>query len=491
MNRILCLCLLFAVMFSNAQNNVGIGTNAPNSSSILDLSATDKGFLVPRVTQTQRQSIASPATGLLVFDITVNCFYYYDGAAWLSLCNQPGIQGATGNTGAQGIQGTTGAIGDTGSQGSQGVQGIAGVSGNTGATGPGTICPTASGTYLAVFTSPTDLCNSVLYQNNNRIGLNNTSPNVALDASTANDGLAFPSGSSAQRPATVTAGTMRWNNTLSSMEVYDGTKWLNINTPPIGSTYTQWFTAADPNAIYPNTTWVRTDINNGQFLRAEGGAANVASGGALSGVTQNFAMQDHTHNVTGTALGAGVLTTALDGAHLHNWGGNWSNDDAREFTNDNGDGNGNTLSDGSFWWGGGPATGNPDTRFASISTSGSNPFAGNIWIPYDDNLISNAQNVGTGDNPSQCGSGWDGRETYGNFMGRLNDNCMNHSHTIGMYAHRHWIKTRTTTSNGAHTHTVPNHTHTLNLTGGNMNAGTIATETRPTNVAAIFWRRTN
>jgi len=426
MNRIICLCLLFVAMFANAQNNVGIGTSAPNSSSILDLSATDKGLLVPRVTQTQRQAIAAPATGLLVFDITVNCFYYYDGTAWLSLCNQPGIQGPTGDTGAQGIQGVTGAVGDTGPQG---VQGIPGVTGNTGVTGPGTICPTASGTYLAVFTSPTDLCNSVLYQNNNRIGVNNTTPNVSLDASAGNDGIAFPSGSSAQRPATVTAGTMRWNNTLSSMEVYDGTKWLNINTPPIGSTYTQWFNAADPNAIYPNTTWVRTDINNGQFLRAEGGAANVASGGVLTGITQADALRDHTHTATATAAGAGALNTSSAGAHTH--------------------------------------TG---------TTSGANPVAGNIWIPYDDNLSSDVGGLGVGDNPSQCGSSWDARHTVGNFMGRLNDNCMNHSHTF------------TTSSDGAHTHTIADHTHTVSVT---VNAGGGGAETRPANVAAIFWRRTN
>ncbi len=426
MNKIIGFCLLLAAMFANAQNNVGIGTNAPNSSSILDLSATDKGLLVPRVTQAQRQAIASPATGLLVFDITVNCFFYYDGATWLSLCNQPGIQGPTGDTGAQGIQGVTGATGDTGTQGLQGVQGA---TGNTGATGPGTICPTASGTYLAVFTSPTDLCNSVLYQNNNRIGLNNTTPNVAIDASTANDGIAFPAGTTAQRPTTSTAGTMRWNNTLSSMEVFDGTKWLNINTPPIGSTYTQWFNAADPNTIYPNTTWVRTDINNGQFLRAEGGAANVASGGALTGTTQADALRDHTHTATATAAGAGALNTNSAGAHTH--------------------------------------TG---------TTSGANPVAGNIWIPYDDNLSSDAQNVTAGDNPSQCGTGWDGRETFGNFMGRLNDNCMNHSHSF------------TTSSDGAHTHTIADHTHNVSVT---VNAGGGGTETRPTNVAAIFWRRTN
>jgi hypothetical protein len=68
---------------------------------------------------------------------------------------------------------------------------------------------------------------------------------------------------------------------------------------------------------------------------------------------------------------------------------------------------------------------------------------------------------------------------------------MNHTHTVDMYAHRHWLKNRPTTTNGAHTHTVPDHTHALTITGGVMNTGTSATETRPDNVAVVFWRRVN
>jgi hypothetical protein len=34
--------------------NVGIGTTNPHASSVLDLKATNKGFLAPRLTTTQR-----------------------------------------------------------------------------------------------------------------------------------------------------------------------------------------------------------------------------------------------------------------------------------------------------------------------------------------------------------------------------------------------------------------------------------------------------
>jgi hypothetical protein len=46
---------------------VGIGTNSPNPSSILDLSSSNKGLLPPRMTFAQRNSIATPAPGLLVW----------------------------------------------------------------------------------------------------------------------------------------------------------------------------------------------------------------------------------------------------------------------------------------------------------------------------------------------------------------------------------------------------------------------------------------
>lgn len=105
-NRSLTTLIFFficRVLFS--QNNVGIGTNTPDASSKLDIVATDKGLLVPRVTTAQRLAIVSPANGLLVYDTSLSCFYYYDSAntIWQSLCNLAGPPGATGPTGPSGI----------------------------------------------------------------------------------------------------------------------------------------------------------------------------------------------------------------------------------------------------------------------------------------------------------------------------------------------------------------------------------------------------
>src|SRR5438105_15153716 len=48
---------------------VGIGTTLPAGSALLDLTSTIRGFLTPRMAATQRAAIASPAQGLLVYQI--------------------------------------------------------------------------------------------------------------------------------------------------------------------------------------------------------------------------------------------------------------------------------------------------------------------------------------------------------------------------------------------------------------------------------------
>lgn len=60
------------------------------TSAILDVSSTSKGMLLPSMTSTQRSAIASPATGLLVYQTDGSSgFYYYTGSAWTAL-NTPG-----------------------------------------------------------------------------------------------------------------------------------------------------------------------------------------------------------------------------------------------------------------------------------------------------------------------------------------------------------------------------------------------------------------
>jgi hypothetical protein len=154
--------LLTAPSFIFAQQNVGIGTATPDPSAILDLSTTNKGLLIPRLTTLQRTAIVSPAAGLLVYDTNFNQFWYFNGTVWvqaigpmgpmgpqgnpgiagptgpqglIGLQGIPGVTGPSGTDGAQGLQGLPGATGPSGTDGAQGLQGLPGVTGPSGSDG--------------------------------------------------------------------------------------------------------------------------------------------------------------------------------------------------------------------------------------------------------------------------------------------------------------------------------------------------------------------
>jgi hypothetical protein len=75
-------------LITNTGTNVGIGTSSPNSSAILSLNSTSQGLLIPSMTQNQRNSISSPATGLLIFQMDNSPgFYYFNGTAWVSIAS--------------------------------------------------------------------------------------------------------------------------------------------------------------------------------------------------------------------------------------------------------------------------------------------------------------------------------------------------------------------------------------------------------------------
>lgn len=78
----LSLVLLYN-SFSWAQMAVNTDGSIPNSSAMLDVKSTTKGILVPRMTAAERGLIASPATGLMVYQTNTPAgYYYYNGTAW-------------------------------------------------------------------------------------------------------------------------------------------------------------------------------------------------------------------------------------------------------------------------------------------------------------------------------------------------------------------------------------------------------------------------
>jgi hypothetical protein len=88
---------------TTTETQVGIG-GPVQPSAVLSLSATDKGFLIPRLTTAQKNAIASPAEGLMVYDSDLKQFSYCvpsgSGFAWISFGNPatiPNSWSASGN----------------------------------------------------------------------------------------------------------------------------------------------------------------------------------------------------------------------------------------------------------------------------------------------------------------------------------------------------------------------------------------------------------
>ena len=101
MKQLLLLFTASTIAVCSYCQNVGIGTATPNASAQLDITSASKGVLVPRMTQTQRDAIASPAAGLLIYQ-TDNTpgFYYYNGNAWTAIAGSVLANwSTTGNTG--------------------------------------------------------------------------------------------------------------------------------------------------------------------------------------------------------------------------------------------------------------------------------------------------------------------------------------------------------------------------------------------------------
>lgn len=81
---------LLLILQATLYAQVGIGTTTPNPSAAVDISATDKGLLIPQMTTAQRTAIANPATGLLVIQTDGTPGFYYNAGTpaapnWLNL----------------------------------------------------------------------------------------------------------------------------------------------------------------------------------------------------------------------------------------------------------------------------------------------------------------------------------------------------------------------------------------------------------------------
>jgi len=77
--------ITFLGLASVAQVSINSDGSSPVNSAMLDVKSTSKGFLPPRMTTIQRDSIVDPVPGLQIFNTTTNCLEFYINNGWLSI----------------------------------------------------------------------------------------------------------------------------------------------------------------------------------------------------------------------------------------------------------------------------------------------------------------------------------------------------------------------------------------------------------------------
>ena len=278
-----CLSIFFDSMFlkSYSQNggNVGIGTNIPDNSAILELKATDKGLLIPRLTTQQRVAITNPANGLFVYDVNYKQFWYFNGVQWVQAIGPMGMTGSTGATGA------TGAIGATGP---------------TGPLVPGTFGQTLrhDGTSW--------IANSFLYNSGTNIGINTSTPSSTFQV---NQGSVMFWGDVGGTPYTGSGTRFMWIPTKHSLRAgtINGSQWDNQNIGLCSAAFGYSNTASGANSTAVGSNNIASGISSfvaGDNSKATGDYSIVA--GRWSTANNDYCL------ALGTAtLASGYNSTAI------------------------------------------------------------------------------------------------------------------------------------------------------------------------------------
>ncbi len=348
---------LLVISGSLAQSNIqqslsvnGSGT-AADASAQLDVSATDKGMLVPRMTSAQRTAIASPATGLLVFDTDAGSFWFYNGAAWVDLSSSKTLADADNDTKIQVEESPNEDIIRFDVAGTEAM-----VITNNGRVGIGTTAPghplqvqadgygivhTFGGVGLSTFIGDNagwfgTISNHPLYLYTNddilpamsigttgRVGIGNTSPHASalLDLTATDKGMLVPRMTSAQRTAIASpaTGLLVYDTNTNAFWFYNGTAWTTIGGGGVSTliadadndTKIQVEESADEDII-------RFDLGgteNMVLLKNAGGLPRLELPNASE---STFVGQDAGANITSgvwnTAIGFSALTATTTGA---------------------------------------------------------------------------------------------------------------------------------------------------------------------------------
>ena len=202
--KLYLLTLFSAVSFYANCQGVAVSNQAKtaDASAMLDISASDKGLLIPRLSTSARNSISLPATALLIFNSDLKIFQVNTGTP-----AQPSWQNIVGISSQQpskDIWLTTG---------NKGVADTAFI-GN------------ADKKALSIKTN--NVVRIYIDSADNKIGIGTNQPRSSVDIMTT-DALIIPVGTTAQRPTAPVVGMIRFNASTSKLEGYTTSGWVVLH----------------------------------------------------------------------------------------------------------------------------------------------------------------------------------------------------------------------------------------------------------------------
>jgi microcystin-dependent protein len=485
-NLLPILLFSISVIVLKAQNGVGINEtgSSPDASSILDLASTKAGILIPRMTLAQRNAnIGSPATGLLIYQTDSSPgFYYYNGSTWVRVSDAGnGIQSISVNAPLTSTGGQNPTLGITQS--------------NTSTNGflTSTDWNTFNNKLSTTLTSA-----RIWVGNGSNIAQERT---IVQDATLDNVGNLTVKGLQSY-PVSNTAPTS--NDVLT----WNGTAWAPGNRGVPTGVIVMW--SGTKTAIPAG--WALCDGTSGtpnlldRFIMSvnisnyTAGDINI-TGGANSYSLSAAQLPSHNHTgttdattATGSFIGTSVTTNTVNTDHTHQWGGVWNIANAATAPTfpSNGDGGGNTFSDGingvGYWGAGTIQTGNTDVNhFHTWGGTWNTSNSTNDWYIISDGWTwwnqsgSNFVGAWTGwHNHSYSTRGWTSGwgQSYASGSGGWGSGWTDGANGTQLIKHRHYIDTYNTSWSAGgnaqnHSHTIPNHRHWI----ATNNTGTMSANT--------------
>jgi hypothetical protein len=303
---IACIILIFTIK-TIAQVGISATNTPPNASAMLDVSSTSKGLLIPRMTTAQKNAIVVKPTGLMVFDITLNQFSYWNSANWVDVAGGAGgsSQWATSginisniNTGNVGI-GTTTPDEKLTILTSDGGKGLFHTNGEVGLFTD--IQYIEEGEYNAGYIGtdgPLDLALTtfngapqILLKVNGNVGIGNDAPlnkvDIGVSPGFSGNELALGNGTQAMSFSLNPAAAIMYTNTKFAMMPAGGTGYLGIGTiNPIAPLHITSTSTAVGNGISGGSGKIFSTTSNSLISYNGAIFPSILAEGAI--VTKNF-----------------------------------------------------------------------------------------------------------------------------------------------------------------------------------------------------------